>query len=221
MPVYGYSYHYHYIEIPDEEVSCPIVEDNIENYCWINYSRDCKNDDCSVAAIIRYASDLIEGNATLEHPGEETSSWIPRCFLSPSMAENRRLYGDPMRESLMFLTHLIGDVHAPLHNGLASDFGGDWIPVTFFNTTLYDTPESWLVRMLCEIPFFSWLTGSLCGRQMHLVSRCFLKYVSCRLGASHCCLLYMCIRNSTRYGMVGSFRKYKTKVMEDLAMPWN
>jgi len=169
--IYGYTYPYHYIEIPDLEVSCPILEDDVENQCWFDYDRDCKNDDCSVAVVTKFASELMEGNATMENLFfEEESGWFSGWFFPQELAADRRLYGDPMRESLMFLVHLIGDVHTPLHNAYASDFGGDWTPVTFFDSTVARKPKWWFLGLFCQFPPISWLAGGNCGRHMFLVS---------------------------------------------------
>lgn len=35
----------------------------------------------------------------------------------------------------MFLSHFVGDVHQPMHCGRTSDFGGNTILVTWYNTT--------------------------------------------------------------------------------------
>ncbi|KAL5726111.1 hypothetical protein ACHQM5_009181 [Ranunculus cassubicifolius] len=41
-------------------------------------------------------------------------------------------YSNPSSQSLLFLSHLIGDIHQPLHTGFASDKGGNTINVNWY-----------------------------------------------------------------------------------------
>ena len=151
---YGYTDLMHYIEIPDDEVFCPILADDDVNECWIDYSRDCPNDACSVGAINMYSKDLQQ-----EHQGQRHLFWV---------GLNRLFFGDSAKESIMFLTHFIGDLHQPLHSCRRTDYCGDWIHVTFIDQDTYSSTDSW-TQFICSLPIIGDLSGTLCtGKPLHL-----------------------------------------------------
>ena len=88
--VYGYADLMHYMEIPDDEVPCPILADEDVNECFFDYDRDCPEDACSVGGITINTSHLKE-----EHQ-QRRLFWL---------ALQHRLFGDSAKESLLFLTH--------------------------------------------------------------------------------------------------------------------
>ena len=75
-------------------------------------------------------------------------------------------FADKDRESLMFLSHMMGDLHQPLHCGCHQDSDGTRLWVTFFN---YVNAESHPFPLLCMIlPTF--LRPLLfCNLNLHLV----------------------------------------------------
>jgi len=151
--VYGYTDPMHYIEIPDDEVSCPILADDDVNECWFDYDRDCPEDACSVGGINCYSLHLQQ-----EHR-QRHLFWI---------ALNRMVFWDSVKESLLFLTHFFGDLHQPLHSCRKTDYCGDWIHVTFIDQDRYNLPEGW-TKFICSLPIIGDLLGSKCtGRQLHL-----------------------------------------------------
>ncbi|KAL8052876.1 hypothetical protein ABFX02_05G033900 [Erythranthe guttata] len=82
-----------------------------DNLCTYDYTRDCKGRDgvknkCLAGAINNYTTQLINRH----------------------VKTNR--YN--LTESLLFLSHFIGDIHQPLHVGFTSDKGGNTIRVTWF-----------------------------------------------------------------------------------------
>jgi len=164
--VYGYTYDFHYMEIPDTKVDCPVLGDSDVNECKFDYNRDCPNDSCSVGGVVRYSTDLLAGNSTEWLREQESSS---AELVDSWVASNRSLNGDPTRESMMFLVHFLEDLHQPLHNCLASDYCGVWIPVTFFDIAKFNLPVSWWYQFLCIIPFISDWLGRRCGQRMQLV----------------------------------------------------
>ncbi|KAE8720735.1 Endonuclease 2 [Hibiscus syriacus] len=81
--------------------------------CSYQYTRDCKDEDgaagrCVAGAINNYTSQLLTYNS----------------------ASNESQYN--LTESLLFLSHFMGDIHQPLHVGFASDKGGNTIYVHWY-----------------------------------------------------------------------------------------
>ncbi len=69
-------------------------------------------------------------------------------LISPGAARPNPPTRDEQVQSLKFLTHLIGDLHQPLHVSRARDRGGNDIAVEFFNnrTNLHRLWNSGLIR---------------------------------------------------------------------------
>ncbi|XP_042475450.1 endonuclease 2 [Macadamia integrifolia] len=87
--------------------------DTPDKLCKYQYSRDCKDeneekDRCVAGAINNYTNQL----------------------LSYSSASTKAEYN--LTEALLFLSHLIGDIHQPLHVGFTSDRGGNTIDVHWY-----------------------------------------------------------------------------------------
>lgn len=100
---YHWSSPLHYIDTPD-------------SLCTYQYNRDCKDengvkDRCAAGAINNYTTQL------LTYHGTGTAS-------SPSQYN--------LTEALLFLSHLMGDIHQPLHVGFTSDRGGNTIDVHWY-----------------------------------------------------------------------------------------
>lgn len=68
-----------------------------------NRQRDCPNDQCSAEQVVRQARDLAD----------------------PTIDKSTQ------KENLKFLIHFVGDLHQPMHCGLARDLGGNTIELTF------------------------------------------------------------------------------------------
>ena len=114
-------------------------DDEVDNHeCTFSYSRDCNNERCAVYAIQQFSSRLY-----------------PSHFITMSHDNNRLLRGTstistqistwPMtnfttRQSLMFLIHIVGDIHQPMHVSRKSDIGGNTIHVQF--------PKAWQLHYL-------------------------------------------------------------------------
>lgn len=112
--VYHWTAPLHFIDVHDEEIlgGCPVhaPHSNTTTLCLFDYKRDCPNDTCVAGAIANYSN---------------------------SMHSNHNLRGDLWRikESLMFVTHFVGDIHQPLHCARKSDKGGNTFHVHFNVTT--------------------------------------------------------------------------------------
>ncbi|GLJ09071.1 hypothetical protein SUGI_0101160 [Cryptomeria japonica] len=91
----------------------PLHYINTPGVCNYKYSRDCHNDKgeqdmCVAGAINNYTAQLI---TYMDSSSEGTYN---------------------LTESLMFLSHFVGDIHQPLHVGFADDEGGNTIPLRWF-----------------------------------------------------------------------------------------
>ncbi|XP_057823040.1 endonuclease 4-like [Cryptomeria japonica] len=102
---------------------------NPPNVCNYDYTRDCHNtqgekDMCVAGAINNYTSQLASYG--------DLSTAVP--------------YN--LAESLMFLSHLIGDIHQPLHLGFISDLGGNRITVQWYTeeTNLHHVWDSKIIN---------------------------------------------------------------------------
>lgn len=128
----------HYVDVKDKLIQggCPVIPspennnpDNLggsfdsESNCTVVYNRDCTNDHCAIGAIFDFYhiskyphdSEHNENNGlrgSTNHHGEST-------------------YNVTQRESFMFLIHIIGDIHQPLHVSRETDRGGNTIHVSF------------------------------------------------------------------------------------------
>ncbi|XP_010542169.1 PREDICTED: endonuclease 2 [Tarenaya hassleriana] len=94
--------------------SSPLHYLNTPDSCSYKYSRDCKDEDgergrCVAGAINNYTTQLLSYNAE-----------------SSSKSEYN------LTESLLFLSHFMGDIHQPLHTAFASDKGGNTIDVHWY-----------------------------------------------------------------------------------------
>ena len=84
LPAYRWTAPLHYVQIRDAS-------------CRYDAARDCRNGECVVSAIERYARKLGDPSLNREERGE----------------------------ALKFLVHFVGDVHQPLHSGHRPDKGGN------------------------------------------------------------------------------------------------
>ncbi|KAJ3694425.1 hypothetical protein LUZ60_009905 [Juncus effusus] len=87
--------------------------DTPDNLCNYNYNRDCKDENeeigrCVAGAITNYTNQLLD-------------------YKNDSSQTQYNL-----TEALLFLSHLMGDIHQPLHVGFTSDRGGNTIDVHWF-----------------------------------------------------------------------------------------
>ncbi|CAA7054678.1 unnamed protein product [Microthlaspi erraticum] len=78
--------------------------------CNYEYSRDCPKDVCVTGAIFNYTNQLLSAS--------ENSHSIVHYNLT---------------EALMFLSHYMGDIHQPLHEGFLGDLGGNRVKVNWYS----------------------------------------------------------------------------------------
>jgi hypothetical protein len=91
----------------------PYTQNNVASTCVFAYNRDCSRDMCVVGAIYSF-SNLLSGDLCEEH--------------SCNSSYNKDISNE---QSLMFLTHFVGDIHQPLHVSRKTDKGGNTIEVHF------------------------------------------------------------------------------------------
>ena len=107
----------------------------------INYTKDCPDDRCILGAIVKFADAM-----TADFAANSTNS------------------STSLHESIMFLTHLLGDLHEPLHAGRLSDQNGLDLKVVFMDS--YNPFNSF--PAVCLLPQFLWpLVG--CDAKLHIV----------------------------------------------------
>ncbi|OIS95763.1 PREDICTED: endonuclease 2 isoform X1 [Nicotiana attenuata] len=104
--------------------------DTPDNLCNYQYNRDCKDengvpDRCVAGAINNYTEQLLSYN---------------------SANENAITYN--LTESLLFLSHFMGDIHQPLHVGFTSDRGANTIDVHWYTrkTVLHHVWDSNIIE---------------------------------------------------------------------------
>ena len=124
---YTKEYHWtiplHFVDVQDDVIDggCPAHDDSGENnnstpsLCSFNYPRDCEKNMCVAGAIVNYSMHI---NDEWEKPFFQGNDY--------NNGNNWRI-----KESLMFVTHFVGDIHQPLHCARKSDKGGNTIHVTF------------------------------------------------------------------------------------------
>lgn len=127
-----YTSHYHwttplhFIDVHDDEIegACPAQTPKQVNdtLCRFNYTRDCQDDVCVAGAISNYSNILMQAAAS--HNGAQLRA----------TTNNDDDKAWQMKESLMFVTHFVGDIHQPLHCARKSDKGGNSIHVHFNDT---------------------------------------------------------------------------------------
>ena len=136
----------HYVDVKDSLIKggCPVtLEEHSSNnnngtaqppmprlnakHCNFVYDRDCKEGNCAVGAIVdfshlsRYRHDSLSARIP---------TWQQQKGLRGSMP-SKQMHNVTQRQSLMFLIHIIGDIHQPLHVSRESDRGGNTIHVSF------------------------------------------------------------------------------------------
>lgn len=108
---------------PGYEWSAPLHYVNIPRDAdGFDIHRDCPEKGCVVSAIVKYTAIL----------GDATASKTDRA------------------EALKFIVHFVGDVHQPLHAGLASDRGGNDIRVLFMGQPR-NLHEVWDTSLIAHI----------------------------------------------------------------------
>ncbi len=121
----------HYVDVQDELVKggCPYTPEELphvkkarKSKCTFQYKRDCVDDLCAVGAIETFS------HRCKKH---DPQSWWTQGRLRGAVKPYAAYKNVTQRESLMFLIHIVGDVHQPLHAARASDRGGNTIHVTF------------------------------------------------------------------------------------------
>jgi nuclease S1 len=85
---------------------------DMDAYHFINFPKDANTDDQQRDCKLRNC--IIEAIA-----------WYMQVLKSPDAPRNEK------RTALRFVTHLVGDIHQPLHAGFAEDRGGNSVDVRF------------------------------------------------------------------------------------------
>jgi hypothetical protein len=126
----------HYVDVKDKLIQggCPVTPSperndpekrfdsfDAESNCTVVYNRDCNNDHCAIGAIFDFYH-------LSKYPRDSES--VEKNVLRGSVSHHDD-YNVTQRESLMFLIHIIGDVHQPLHVSRETDRGGNTIHVSF------------------------------------------------------------------------------------------
>jgi S1/P1 Nuclease len=128
-------------------------DDEYASPCTVRISRDCPQHICAIGGIHNYTQRLNSRNGTAgsnhqahedyheRHHNYAATSTGRRTTVSSSLSFTvslRSLFQQSTQqpdwsraEAVMFLTHLVGDVHQPLHVALASDKGGNEIHVRY------------------------------------------------------------------------------------------
>ncbi|CAL1392555.1 unnamed protein product [Linum trigynum] len=88
--------------------------DTPDNLCTYSYNRDCKDENgekgrCVDGAIQNYTTQLLTYNSAQSSKSDYN-----------------------LTEALLFLSHLMGDIHQPLHVGFTSDKGGNTINIHWY-----------------------------------------------------------------------------------------
>ena len=131
----------------------------------IDFNADCPKDDCIIGDIVTFTNELKaeprlrQRRQLIEPPWYPVIVWFRELLKFIFMGTNSVFggsHGNAEKEALMFLTHLMGDIHQPLHNGRVSDAGGTKLWVTFMDGYNEFLPLS---RYVCPwTPKFLWGT---------------------------------------------------------------
>lgn len=106
---------------------------------YYNAERDCADGYCVVEGIKRYYDILADRDNSL----------VKR------------------REALKFLGHFVGDIHQPMHVGLAEDYGGNALHCTFKYWMKEENTNLHAVWDKCLIQRTAWLGWKLYARKLH------------------------------------------------------
>jgi len=154
---YHWSTPLHYIDIHDNAVEggCPVFDQTPEQTkkCHFDYNRDCMGDVCVAGAIVNYTNHLkgahpkmfakqdsqglisrsLKGSASMMiAPWLNFYNYMPQEEKEPTKEESL------VKQSLMFLTHFIGDIHQPLHSARTTTM--HLILLINWNCTLFGIP---------------------------------------------------------------------------------
>ena len=128
--------------------------------CRLNYGRDCENDDCVVGQIVKFAMVLQDWMWGTRRRDRKLVSALNLLGFLPVLLQffadfwgmffgdslDRALdslTGDREHEALMFVTHLMGDLHQPLHCGQEVDSVATTIDVTYMGYHNEDSRSFW------------------------------------------------------------------------------
>lgn len=136
---YYWSTPLHYVDIRDDLVigGCPSQpQPGSDSSCFFNYDRDCGNSFCAVGAIVNYTSRLMNLTHFPFTMHEKDVRGKLRRVKSHGDGVDYASKEWALKESLMFITHFVGDIHQPLHSSRKSDKGGNTIIVHFNHTMI-------------------------------------------------------------------------------------
>lgn len=140
---YTHEWHWtaplHYIDVEDKTYKhgCHYMNSSTakgnEESCQFIYERDCKHDFCVAGAISNYSNILYEESQILLE--SRVNPKYERRLRGLQMKFGNMIATDNstalVLDSLMFVTHFIGDIHQPLHCSRKSDKGGNSFHVEF------------------------------------------------------------------------------------------
>ncbi|KAH0915132.1 hypothetical protein HID58_029578 [Brassica napus] len=111
--------------------------DTPDDKCNYDYSRDCPNDWCVTGAIFNYTNQLMSASK-----------------------DSQSIVHYNLTEALMFLSHYMGDIHQPLHEGFLGDLGGNKVKVNWYNqeTNLHRVWDDMIIESALEKYYFSSLS---------------------------------------------------------------
>uniref|UniRef100_A0A7S4RWH7 Aspergillus nuclease S(1) n=1 Tax=Ditylum brightwellii TaxID=49249 RepID=A0A7S4RWH7_9STRA len=115
-PQYKWTGHLHYVDVHDDDVDGGCHPSDFDkDGCAFDYARDCAKDECAVGAIVNFTNIL----SSYYHHDENDS--VDK--------EEDDIWVEMKATSLKFITHIVGDVHQPLHVSRSTDTGGNDITV--------------------------------------------------------------------------------------------
>lgn len=175
---YADSYISHAMDIPDEGNDCLARDAHINNEnCSLDYSRDCRDDDCHVGGVVKYTL-ILQDYMHQDQVGQrkllfwgDIWGFVQLFFHSITSflfgGTPIPLFHSEEREALMFLVHLLHDLHQPLHCGRDSDNQGISIsPVTYMG----EHNEAYQInRALCDYAPGFVFNLLVCRMNLHLV----------------------------------------------------
>ena len=101
--------------------------------CRLTYSRDCQKDMCAIGATVIFGHQSMypqsdtntSSNSSIQKRHNLRGTTYSNEDSSRSKSIHKYSHNVTQRQSLMFLIHIIGDIHQPLHVSRESDKGGN------------------------------------------------------------------------------------------------
>jgi len=137
---YKWTARMHYVDVRDDIVSggChPLDDEKKKEGCVFDYKRDCGDDVCAVGAIVNFTN-ILSSYYHPQHNDEDDDDeqsqdggGLRGGQAAQQQQPNKKddVFTNMRQTSLKFVTHIVGDVHQPLHVSRTSDVGGNTITV--------------------------------------------------------------------------------------------